>query len=292
MYLVCLGLIKLSILVFYLSFATQPTFRNLVKIWIVVVAVFSIVTIFLSGFECPHDPSITLSAKIFDPRYASKCLNRAILYYCLAAFNMFSDAFILFLPIPSLLQLRMPALKRASLLAVFSAGLLVPIASGIRLWSLYLWANSGSEARYYGGYMLLWSQVEVNTAIVCASAPSLQPLFKRVFGRLVSYRTHSAYYFYGDGAGNTMVETYTEPRRTRPLTPLSDSARDLESPPASYQPNKRSTAGTENELIVVQEVDEEERIRDRVRQFASQSSLGQPQSPRSPARPKEILPYG
>jgi hypothetical protein len=134
-----LGLIKLSILIFYLTFATDSTFRNLVKIWIGLITGFTVITGFFNGFECPTDPSITLTTKIFEHYYASKCLNREAMYFAQAGFNIISDAVILVLPLPSLLQLRMPTLKKVSLLGVFSVGLLVPIASALRIWGLYLW---------------------------------------------------------------------------------------------------------------------------------------------------------
>jgi hypothetical protein len=130
-------LIKLSILIFYLTFATETTFRNLVKITIGLVAGFTVITGFFNGFECPTDPSVTLTTKIFQNYYASKCLNRQTMYFSQAAFNIASDAFILVLPLPSLMQLRMPTLKKASLLGVFSAGLLVPIASGLRMYEIF-----------------------------------------------------------------------------------------------------------------------------------------------------------
>jgi hypothetical protein len=297
MYLVCLGLIKLSILVFYLTFATSRSFKNLVIGSIAVIVVFTVVTGFLNGFECPHDPALTLSAKIYDDRYTARCLNRPILYYTQAGFNIFSDAFILFLPMPSLWQLRMQPLKRASLLAVFSIGLLVPIASGIRVWSLYLWATSGSKGRYAGAYMLFWSQVEINTAIVCASTPSLQPLFRRIFGRLVSYRTHSAYYYYGDGPNTqTMTQVQVQPGSGR-ITEEDciSGAQTPSTPVSSYQPNKRSTGGTfeDADLVVVKEIDEEEEIRERIRRFASNGSLMSAATlPVSPQRTKGTLSPG
>jgi hypothetical protein len=69
---------------------------------------------------------------------------------------MVSDLIILVLPMPLLYRLRMDRTKRILLMVVFSVGLLVPIASAVRFWGLYLWANSGKLARYYGGYMIFW----------------------------------------------------------------------------------------------------------------------------------------
>ncbi|KAF2271773.1 uncharacterized protein EI97DRAFT_504755 [Westerdykella ornata] len=287
-YVITLGLIKISILVFYLSFATSRTFRRLVLLSLAIVSVFTVVTAFLNGFECPYNPSVTLDQRIFFPKYSSRCLKRPVLYFSQAAFNMFSDAAILILPMPSLFRLRMPTPKRASLIAVFSAGLLVPIASGFRIWALYVWATGGQDGRYKGAYMMFWGQVEINTAIVCASAPSLQPIFKRLFRILASYRTHSAFYDYGEGSP-PRTELAPPPRRRVQSTFMST----LELPSPTYQVNSppMSTAA-ERRVVIVQKTDIGEETRREVRHFASNSTLGDLNEAKVVAKPREILPYG
>jgi len=155
-YLFTLASVKLSILVFYLSFATQRTFRVLVHISIVIVASVSVAMILVVALQCPKDPMYALKPAILTNRGAGHCFDLRIVFYWQAAFNMVSDLVILILPLPLLFRLRMHTAKRLSLLAVFWAGLLVPIASGIRFWGLNLWANSGKMARYSGGYVIFW----------------------------------------------------------------------------------------------------------------------------------------
>lgn len=145
-----MGLIKLSILVFYLSFATHRTFRRLVHLAIIIVAAISLIMIFIIAFQCPKDPSYALTEGIYIDRGIAHCWNLRIVFYCQAGFNIGSDLAILILPMPLLLSLQMHTTKRISLIAVFSVGLLVPIASGVRLWGLYLWAHSGKLARWSG----------------------------------------------------------------------------------------------------------------------------------------------
>jgi hypothetical protein len=150
--------VKLSILVFYLSFATQRTFRILVHITIVLVSAYTIAMILVNALQCPKDPMYAVSPKIFINRGAGHCFDLKVIFYWQAGFNMVSDLVILVLPLPLLFCLRMHRLKRLSLLAVFAAGLLVPIASGIRIWGLYIWATSMDSimARYTGGYVIFW----------------------------------------------------------------------------------------------------------------------------------------
>ena len=148
--------------------------------------------------------------------------------------------------------------------------------------------NSDDQARYYGAYIIFWSQVEINTAIVCASAPSLQPLLKSIVGRFVSWRAHNAYYCYGAGS-HSMVEAGVSisPRRGR-MPP--DSISGLELPPSAYDPNKnkRSTYGTDDTLAM-QETDEEHELRDRVRHFTSQASSVRSHPLESPKHPRDMI---
>ncbi|KAF2475511.1 uncharacterized protein BDR25DRAFT_213316 [Lindgomyces ingoldianus] len=300
MYLADLALIKFSILAFYLTIATQRTFRFLVYLSIVIVAVFTIVMIFVNAFECPEHPSFALGPQIFE-REKYHCLIMNTVYYTQAGFNIFSDTAILLLPMPLLVQIKsMAKLKRIALLGVFSVGGIAPIASAIRVWGVYMWANS-DEPRYYGGYVIFWTQIELNTAIVSASVPSLQPLFKRVFGELSRFPRRSAYYYYGDGAGShsNMTEAHIgQGRRDVREIPLSG----LESPRSSYHPPKQSSntelesgcihvhsISEEEEIRARVDISEEEEIRNRVLAFSSQRSSTQSHIPKSPERPRDIL---
>jgi hypothetical protein len=155
-YLLTLTLVKLSILFFYLSFATERTFRIIVRVCIVVVTIISAGMIVCMAVQCPKQPQFALTASMLNNRGRIYCFDMRIVFYWQAAFNMASDLVILALPLPLLYRLRMHKIKRLSILVVFCTGLLVPIASGIRFWGVYLWANSGKLSRYYGGYLIFW----------------------------------------------------------------------------------------------------------------------------------------
>ncbi|ORY08330.1 hypothetical protein BCR34DRAFT_603581 [Clohesyomyces aquaticus] len=288
MYLVDLALIKFSILAFYLSIATSRTFRLLVHLTAAAVLVFTIVMIFVNAFECPKHPSYALGPEIFQ-REKYGCLEMTNIYYIQAGFNIFSDAAILFLPMPLLIKIKsMPRLKRYALIAVFSVGALAPIASVIRVWGVYMWATS-TDPRYYGAYVMFWTQVELNTAIISASVPSLQPLFKKLFGEFSRYTRRNAYYYYGHGTVRLSNVTEVNTGRGRgnvseiPLT-------GLESPRSSYRhPSRIQSNEFGNEAILIQDLGEEEEIQNRVRYFASQRSSVHSHIPKSPQYPRDAL---
>lgn len=67
------------------------------------------------------------------------------------------------------------------LILIFSVGGLAVIASIVRINALYIYQHS-AEPPYDGAYILIWSQVELNAAIISSSAPALKPLAKGFMG--------------------------------------------------------------------------------------------------------------
>src|SRR5690606_23068453 len=55
------------------------------------------------------------------------------------------------------------------------------IASIVRITALYTYQHS-KDIPYDGIWLLTWSQIEINVAIITACAPALKPLMKRTFG--------------------------------------------------------------------------------------------------------------
>ena len=67
------------------------------------------------------------------------------------------------------------------LLLIFSVGGIAVIASIVRINALYIFQHSKDQP-YDGAYILIWSQVELNAAIISSSAPALKPLAKGFIG--------------------------------------------------------------------------------------------------------------
>ena len=141
-----------------------------------VVIVFTITMIFINAFECKR-PSDAWSMVILDQQHPEKCWNLTDVYYAQAAFSIFSDATIILLPIPAMLGLNLQRHKRLGVIALFSCGSIAVVASGVRLYALWLYFSS-TDAAWYSAFILICSQVELNVAIMTASFPMLKPLFK------------------------------------------------------------------------------------------------------------------
>ncbi|KAK6542031.1 hypothetical protein TWF694_007802 [Orbilia ellipsospora] len=163
--------IKLSILSFYRGISPQTWYRNTVYGVGFFAVAWSIAFILAYIFECPN-PSTAWSLT-----FPKGCVNLPALYYSTASINIASDLIILLLPIPVLHQLQIDRRRKFALIAIFSVGGVAVTGSVARLWSLWKYQNT-VDVSYDAIFILLFSHIEINLAMMCACAPALKPFFK------------------------------------------------------------------------------------------------------------------
>jgi hypothetical protein len=122
--------------------------------------------------------------------------------------NIALDVWILVLPITTLLKVQRPKREKLALVAIFSLGAFSCIASIVRLHSIRIYTES-SDPFYDSVPINLWSMVEINMGILCASIPALKALFSKTQrGRTQNgtYQYHSrdrsVMKGYGQGSAN------------------------------------------------------------------------------------------
>lgn len=118
-----------------------------------------------------------------DP--ASHCINKRFLWFFNAAMNIFTDLIILTLPMPVLSALLLPKRQKIGLMFIFALGGFVCLVSILRLHSLYVVSNS-SDITWDNTDAAIWSIIEVDTGIICASLPTIKPVISKLFPRLLS----------------------------------------------------------------------------------------------------------
>lgn len=95
-----------------------------------------------------------------------------------SAFHIVIDIWILVLPYRLILSIPRPLRERLAVYAVFGLGVLGTICAIVRF--NYLVLVSKSTDPFYDSIAInVWSVIEVNVGILCASLPTLRPLFSR-----------------------------------------------------------------------------------------------------------------
>jgi hypothetical protein len=182
---IALCFVKLSILFFYRTIASQTKFRRLVYASIITICLYTFAVTVASIFQCDN-PSDAWSIDAFLSQFDGvpgrtkkpKCFEPTKLWVVTGALNLFSDVVILLLPIPTLLGLRVPINKRLALIGIFSIGIMAIVASCVRMWVMALWSESPQNSAQFGADLLLWGQVETNSGIISASVPFLRLIFR------------------------------------------------------------------------------------------------------------------
>ncbi|KAE9992261.1 hypothetical protein EG327_009639 [Venturia inaequalis] len=167
--------VKASILAHYHRIFRRTKFCNAVYIVSMFVTVFTLVAFFVNLFECRGN-----FARAWSPTFPQGCNNIPTTYFSTATINILTDVTILLMPMRAFYQLDVGRRKRWALLGVFMGGGIAVLASIVRLYALWLYSVS-QDVFFDAIYILLLSQIEVNMAIISASAPTLLPLFKSAF---------------------------------------------------------------------------------------------------------------
>ncbi|RFU31307.1 hypothetical protein B7463_g4999, partial [Scytalidium lignicola] len=172
-YALIVVVIKLSILFFYLRLVSiEGFFRTAVKVTIYVLILSVVQAEIVTLTQCiPFH-------KIYDASETvkGKCINTTAYFYFLATSNVVMDIWILVLPIKTIANIKRPRKEKFVLYAVFGAGVFSCISGIVRLYTIGKFTRS-KDPFYDAIPINIWSFVEINAGIVCASVPAMKPLF-------------------------------------------------------------------------------------------------------------------
>jgi len=114
-YVIVLILSKMAVLFLYLRIFITPGFRLLVKWIITILVLHGLIFVFCVAFQCIPIDSIWTQE-------GGKCLDTQALVYTGAAFNIFEDFMVMFLPVFELKGLNLSTKRRVALVFMFALG--------------------------------------------------------------------------------------------------------------------------------------------------------------------------
>ncbi|KAF2011209.1 hypothetical protein BU24DRAFT_331012, partial [Aaosphaeria arxii CBS 175.79] len=173
-YKMVVTLVKISILIIYLRLAVIKIFERLCKGTIILLATWQLIVTIVVPAQC------TPLEKLWDftGQVKGTCINANAFYHVTSAFHIVMDLWILVLPIKFVLAIPRPPREKLALYFVFGLGFFSMVASIIRL--QYLRQFTLSSDPFYDSLPInMWSLIEVNIGILCASLPTLKPLVSK-----------------------------------------------------------------------------------------------------------------
>jgi hypothetical protein len=174
LWIILVNITKASILIQYLRVFSCPTLRRLCLSLMVLLLPAAIWGIFGGTFLCSP------TAKLWNPHLHGHCMSAQDYWYSVAGIDIGLDFLVLLLPLPAISGLHLPRKQKFGLLLVFLLGFFVCIVSVVRLLTVLVTSLDGDFVAS-GVWAIIWSAVEANVGIICASLLALKPLAAKLF---------------------------------------------------------------------------------------------------------------
>ncbi|CCF43882.1 integral membrane protein [Colletotrichum higginsianum] len=173
---------KASIACFYSRVFTNKRFQLAIKCFLVFLFSHGLMFLLLLAFQCVPVRSI------WDRSVNGRCFDTAAISYGGAACSILEDFVLILMPLPELLKLKLSKRKKSALVFMFGIGSFACVASMVRLKYLVTFVHS-FDATWDNVYLVIWSSIELNLAIICGSLPALRSLFKKIPALLKTVRS-------------------------------------------------------------------------------------------------------
>ncbi|KAK0638523.1 hypothetical protein B0T16DRAFT_421309 [Cercophora newfieldiana] len=181
-YNLSLILCKLSITVQCYRVLRTPKMRNFFRVYFVILVIYGLWTVLGTVFTCWPIETYWL----FVTGFQGKCMSKGGVTYSNAALNITTDLILIVVPAPLLWGLQIPKRQRIILMCLFGVGTFATVVSIVRLHALYVIDNSPPPQQSVQGVAIaIWSGIEINTGIICASIPALRALVVKIAPRLL-----------------------------------------------------------------------------------------------------------
>ncbi|PHH86180.1 hypothetical protein CDD83_10603 [Cordyceps sp. RAO-2017] len=184
-YAISISFSKLSILAFYLRVSPDQNFRRAVYLLIGVVCAYTVSYILVIVFRCQP------LAAGWDLAVKGRCIDYLVPMMVLSIANILIDLVILCLPIKVIVPLQIPTRQKLSLVFLFATGGFV-CAAAIKRTIIMPPLLASTDYAWDLPEQFVWSFVEVNAGVVCASLAALKPLFMRYIPFLIVSRLRSS----------------------------------------------------------------------------------------------------
>ncbi|KAI1348224.1 hypothetical protein F5Y01DRAFT_292849 [Xylaria sp. FL0043] len=228
LWLVASGLVKLSILTFYLRIFGILNYIRF-SAWFLIVSVI----IWLISVTVAHGLECVPVAKIWDESLLGHCLDTVTLFLGGSIADVAFDFLILVLPMPAIIELQLPLPKKISIVGIFVLGGLTCILSLIRFLGARVSIYDRSDITWKSWLPLIWAVAEPCLGTVCACLPVLQPLMQKAFGLITKSSSAVPSPSYEDDSKNKQAQWKNKAHHQQ---------QDIEIPNTS-ETNLRGTSG-------------------------------------------------
>ncbi|KAH6851565.1 hypothetical protein BKA58DRAFT_326344, partial [Alternaria rosae] len=176
------SVIKITFLLFYLRLSVGQMFRGFVYLGFALAFSVFLSSLLMTVLQCiPFE-------KILNPMLHPEvtCIDMRVMMLTPPILNIFMDLYIICLPIPSVLTLRMNLRRKVTVISVLAFGIISVTVAILRLPVLISVSSMKTDLSIDAGKMIIVASFEVQCAIVAANLPAMKALWRKVRGKYSS----------------------------------------------------------------------------------------------------------
>lgn len=174
LWILTVNITKASILTQYLRLFSSRTIRTLCYALLASLVPAALWAIFGGVFLCSP------VSKLWNPGLSGECRSAQTYWLSVAGLDIGLDLLVLLLPLPFIVTLRIPPRQKTVIVALFTLGFFVCGVSIARLVCVLVAAKQGKDIES-ALWAIVWSSVEANVGIICASLLALKPLVAKLW---------------------------------------------------------------------------------------------------------------
>nr|OQO28851.1 hypothetical protein B0A51_03433 [Rachicladosporium sp. CCFEE 5018] len=144
----------------------------------------------------------------WDKSVHAKCIDSNAFWMSYSISNILTDVMVLALPMPQVLKLHLDLRERILLCGVFLMGGFVTVASILRATAVHNSLHIQSDSTWNFIPRGIWTLIEANVGIICASLPILKrpigSLLSRFFGPMTAGQSSDTWYSDGPPVHRTL----------------------------------------------------------------------------------------
>ncbi|KAK7516890.1 uncharacterized protein IWZ02DRAFT_381780 [Phyllosticta citriasiana] len=184
LYQILINVTKSSFLIQYLRLFQVQWIHRACKVSLVVILGIMCWGVFGGIFLCKP------VRRYWDPSTPGTCMDIQMYWFSTAGIGVIMDFVVWLLPMPLIKGLNLPMRQKLSVFAVFALGGFVCIVSILRLSLVHYYAEQDAMQQS-GVAAIVWSTVEGNVGIICASLMVMKPLVAKIFPSILD-TSHSS----------------------------------------------------------------------------------------------------
>ncbi|KAF7944254.1 hypothetical protein EAE96_010656 [Botrytis aclada] len=184
-----LAVVKTSILIFLLRLTGQKIeFKRTIWALLIINNALMVAIFIVVIFQCTP---ISYNWQVDIP--GGYCIEQGVFYSATAVIALVTDILVLIVPFWMVIGLKMPRKTKIAVVTVFFLGFLVTVVGTVRLAMMVTVFFNPPPYDSTRGISFITSAIEINLAIITASAPALKPMMRKWFPKLFGSSSDGAY---------------------------------------------------------------------------------------------------